>query len=80
MIIKKVTIGFVIQEFDTDKKEFIHQEFIAGDIVHYELEDGDSCPPITRKKVEKYYLPYEMKQPDQLSTKQNSTSHRKKKK
>jgi len=79
MIIRKVTLGHVVQQFDTDKKQFIHQEFVAGDIVFYELENGASCLPITSKKVEKFYLSYEMKQPDELST-QKFTSQRKKKK
>jgi len=63
MIIKKITVGFVVQEFDTEKKKFTHQEFISGDEVDFELEDGTPCLPITKKKLEKYYLPFEMKQP-----------------
>jgi hypothetical protein len=72
MIIRKVTIGCVIQNFDTDKNQFISQEFKANDIVFYELEDGTPCLPITIKKIEKYYLPYEMKQPNELSKKNKS--------
>jgi len=80
MIIRKVTLGHVVQQFDTDKKQFIHQEFVAGDIVFYEFENGASCLPITIKKFEKFYLPYDMKQPSDLLSTQNSTSRRKKKK
>jgi len=63
MIIRKITVGFVIQTFDTEKKKFTHQEFIANDQSSYEIEDGTPCLPITIKKLEKYYLPFEMKQP-----------------
>ena len=36
MIINKITHGFVIQQFDTDKGRYVEQEFIAGDPVEYE--------------------------------------------
>jgi len=42
MIIKKITIGFVIQEFDTETNQCIHQEFIAGDEVDWEDNSGNS--------------------------------------
>lgn len=45
MIVKKVTVGFVIQEFDTEKNQFVSQEFIAGDQVDWETEDGDKIDP-----------------------------------
>jgi len=41
VIIKKITVGFVVQEYDVEKNAWIHQEFIAGDDVTYETEDGD---------------------------------------
>ena len=34
MKLRKITIGYVIQVFDTDKGEFIQQEFVAGDVEH----------------------------------------------
>ena len=36
MLINKITIGFVIQSFDTEKEEWVGQEFVAGDEVTYE--------------------------------------------
>ena len=57
MIVKKITTGFVIQTFDTEKKEFIHQEFIAGDIVEFEDEQGKTVEPFLE------YLPFDMVQP-----------------
>lgn len=39
--IKKITTGFVVQEFDTETKQFISQEFIAGDDVEFENEIGE---------------------------------------
>lgn len=41
MILNKITTGFVIQSFDTDKQEFVNQTFVAGDQVDYETEDGE---------------------------------------
>ena len=52
MLLKKVTTGFVVQTFDTEKQKFVSQEFVAGDQCDYENEDG----------VEDY-LPYDMVQP-----------------
>ena len=40
MHLKKVTIGFVIQTYDTDLGMFISQEFIAGDQVDWEYHWG----------------------------------------
>lgn len=60
MIIKKITVGFVVQTFDTVKNEFTHQEFAAGDDVSYEDEYGNS---IANSKAKNAYLAFEMKQP-----------------
>ncbi len=64
MIIKKITYGFVVQEFDTDKEEFISQEFVCGDQVDLEDEFGD---PIDDEKIPddfwSHYLDYAMVQP-----------------
>ncbi len=42
MLVKKITVGFVIQDFDTDAKRFISQDFVAGDEVDYEDEKGEA--------------------------------------
>jgi len=55
-MVKKITTGFVVQQFDDDGK-FQGQTFVAGDQVEYEDENGDSIDP----EVECYY-PMEMKQ------------------
>lgn len=64
MIIKKITTGFVIQNFDTDTEEFVSQEFICGDQVDLEDELGD---PIDDEKIPddfwSHYLDYAMVQP-----------------
>ena len=31
MIVKKITVGYYVQEYDTKKKEIIRQEFIQGE-------------------------------------------------
>jgi hypothetical protein len=80
MRIKKITVGFVSQTFDTDLGRFVSQEFVAGDQVDYEDEDGvpvGSDLLEVKKKVkgkkgrmktvkEEAYLPLEMKQPNEL--------------
>lgn len=57
MIVHKITTGFVIQKFDTKTRQFIGQEFIAGDQVEFENEDGDPVESFDE------YLPFDMKQP-----------------
>jgi hypothetical protein len=59
MIVNKITTGYVIQEYDTVKKRFISQEFIAGDQVDFEAAD------LSESNVEPFdaYFPFEMKQP-----------------
>ena len=41
MLIDKITVGFVIQTFDTNTGRYTNQEFVAGDDVQYE-QDGES--------------------------------------
>lgn len=56
MILKKITTGFVIQDFDS-KGKIIRQEFIAGDQVDFEDEKGNE---VDYRDV---YFPFEMVQP-----------------
>lgn len=66
MVINKITVGWVTQSFDTDKQEWINQEFFAGDQVDYETEDGDPincCDFEDRIVGNEPYLPFEMKRP-----------------
>lgn len=64
MIIKKITSGFVVQEFDTDLKQFISQEFIAGDTCDYEDDNGDVADCcLLEVNGEEVYLPFDMEQP-----------------
>lgn len=65
MQINKITVGFVIQTFDTNSRKYTSQEFIAGDDVQYE-QDG---APVDAKLMEdedgtEPYLPFTMKQPN----------------
>jgi hypothetical protein len=63
MIINKITDGFVIQKFDTQKKEFITQEFIAADNVSWENERGETVDAPRQEDAEPY-LNFDMMQPD----------------
>ena len=64
MIVNKVTVGFVVQEFDTDLGRFVSQQFTAGDECDYEDKDGN---PVESTLLEvdgqEVYLPFEMVQP-----------------
>jgi hypothetical protein len=70
MKINKISTGFVIQVFDTEKQKFIKQEFISSDEVQYENENGNV---IKFEEMEKFnfgpyakeepYLPFDMVQP-----------------
>jgi hypothetical protein len=61
MNINKITIGFVIQEYDIGLNKFVSQTFIAGDSSTWETKQG--------KLISDYpasYLPFEMKQPGKM--------------
>ena len=60
---KKVTVGFVIQEYQTEKDGShtpISQEFIAGDQVDYENEYGEPVEVDTTKEA---HCGFDMVQP-----------------
>lgn len=42
MRVKKITTGFVVQTYDTDLECCVNQEFVAGDQVDWEDEDGNT--------------------------------------
>lgn len=42
MIIQKITPGFVVQRFDSEKRRFISQEFVAGPDRDWEDQNGDN--------------------------------------
>lgn len=66
MIVRKITTGFVVQEFDAETGRCVSQEFIAGDQVDWEdrqgntISDGDFGIDL-----EGLYYPLEMKQPEE---------------
>jgi hypothetical protein len=64
MLVNKITAGFVVQVFDTEKRRFVSQHFVAGDDCQYEDQDGD---PVDRKALDvdgkEAYLPFDMVQP-----------------
>lgn len=64
MIVHRIVDGFVLQVFDTETKQFISQEFVAGASAEYQTPDGndidaDELP----EDIEN--LGYEMVQPEQ---------------
>lgn len=69
MRILKITTGFVIQEFDTETKQWISQEFVAGDECEYEIKrnginDAIDADEFAAKAGGKEpYLPFDMQQP-----------------
>ncbi|MBY0523627.1 MAG: hypothetical protein K2R98_09510 [Gemmataceae bacterium] len=66
MIVRKITTGFVVQEFDSDTGRCLSQEFVAGDQVEWEdrqgnaVSDGDFGIDLAG-----LYFPLEMKQPEE---------------
>jgi hypothetical protein len=86
MRINKITVGYVSQTFDTDLGRFVSQEFVAGDQVDYEDQDGDPVDNDlleVKKKVkgkkgrmktvkEEACLPLVMKQPNELGLYDNT--------
>ena len=42
MYLRKITVGFVVQEFDTEKRAWVSQEFVAGgDVIFESAKDCD---------------------------------------
>ncbi len=65
MQVKKITVGFVVQVFDTDSNRFVNQDFIAGDEVDYEDEQGEAVKEsLLEVDGEEAYLPFDMVQPE----------------
>jgi hypothetical protein len=64
MIVKKITTGFVVQTFDTDLECCINQEFVAGDQVDWEDEDGNTLSSVDSYSCLKDvpYQPFDMVQ------------------
>jgi hypothetical protein len=64
MLLNKITTGFVIQTFDTEKKKFVSQEFVAGDQVDIEDKNGDPVDPsLLEVDGKPTTFPFDMTQP-----------------
>lgn len=57
MTVNKITPGYVIQTYD-DKGQCLSQEFVAGDPVDWETQEGITIDP-----PEHEYQPFDMVQP-----------------
>jgi hypothetical protein len=60
MIVKKIILGFVIQDFDTEIGKFVRQDFIAGNTISYEDEMGEEVKP---QGADHKFLSLDMVQP-----------------
>lgn len=59
MKVKKITSGFVVQEYDTELREWVSQEFVASDsFSEWEDENGEYIDMVNTS-----YLPFVMVQP-----------------
>ena len=57
---RKITSGFVFQEYCTESRQWISQEFVAGDDVQWEDENGEYIDSLQTS-----YLPFVMIQPQE---------------
>ena len=64
MLINKVTTGFVVQVFDTDKGRFVSQNFIAGECAYEDRRGKPVAPSLLLVAGEDATLPFEMVQPE----------------
>ncbi len=61
---RKISIGYVIQVYDTDKPGFVSQEFVAGE-VEWENEAAEPiCDSDVPDEALDTYLPFNMEQPE----------------
>jgi hypothetical protein len=63
MIINKVFAGWVVQQFDTCKGEWINQSFVCLNDPTFETEEGE---PMNGDAIYEADLPLEMKQPEPI--------------
>ena len=64
MLVRKITVGFVVQVFDTEKKRFVSQQFVAGDQCDYEDEKGAAAAKsLLETHGKEAYLHFDMVQP-----------------
>lgn len=59
MLFKKITHGYVEQTFN-DAGEFVSQQFVAGDDVSFETEDGDEINQVHMPLGGNEYHPFDM--------------------
>ena len=64
MLINKVTTGFVVQAFDTDKRCFVSQSFLPGQCAYEDRRGKPVDPNLLTIDGEEVTLPFEMVQPE----------------
>ena len=73
MKINKITTGFVIQTYDTVLQKWTGQEFVAGDQTDY--EEAGTGAILTPAEIwpgsPEPYLPFVMRQPDEIAKEQS---------
>ena len=62
-LIKKITHGFIIQVYDTNKRYWISQEFVEGDQVDWEDGNGEFLDDAEESPAYDDDLPFDMVQP-----------------
>lgn len=70
MELRKTTVGFVTQTYDTETGKWLSQEFTCADQVDWENEDGNAVDPLDIFKCENEvpYLCFDMKDPSEIPT------------
>lgn len=69
MEVRKVTVGFVTQVFDTETGKWVSQEFTANDQVDWEDMDGNTIDPddfVATQEGKIPYLCFDMKDPSEI--------------
>ena len=70
MELRKITVGYVIQTFDTEKKCWVDQEFKASDDVTWEDDKGNALTVDEASEkigLERFpYLPFMMIEPKHM--------------
>lgn len=58
MVVRKITVGYVVQEFDTETRRFVSQKFVVEGSSDFENESGFAATPFPE------YLAFDMVQPE----------------
>lgn len=72
MVVNRIIVGYVVQQYDTEKKKWVSNEFISSDKDYWEDED---CVAIDEPDIDKPYPSTEMYLEEVMNVKDQLPRH-----